>query len=660
MSLGRKKNLIFTISLVTLLGFTSCTSELPEIESESIQETVFKLTDFSSSIKVSLTPEIKKQNLKKTEVARTKNSFKKVTLKYKSGNDSIRPLIDGISVSVPSNTPSIIDLKFNINENHLVAKTISPKISDVNQYKAEKDYYLFQYSIDAFGIKRRQKNQNDEDTRNIEFHQTEKLVSTHLKISGPFKDTVEYGGLDSVDERIRKKILNTKTLEKNIWSKSEIKRLFNYQDTLEAFAIDNIGLNLDDKKSYTIRIAKNKLFIQEIISFEKLTDKEKKNIKLKVRSIALHRCPSYIKKKTSVKNCFVRSIYKTRINPVIIRPKLDKNGQSLATIMLDTNIDRSSVIQIFSNTFSDVDADRERLLVDTDDKTIINKSEIDMDSEYLYVPSTHGTPRDVVSAVPFFQGTEKIVKLKMKEEGILVFQEDEDSRFRDNEHNQSPVFLISGQHIDSSCKEKTSDGICSERDTTQKSWKDKKYFKPNLDKFKKYQTNHLDLFNLGQSCIYEVDSKVTHSEITEGVINVEQIKTYKVAEKSSCMVQLYYSDNMKSSSFTVKHFFSLVRLKDLASNDYEAFNYPQENHQSFGFFKNSTKKKGQDYTSSREKTSHLLNRFNPKKPKIIYKLSEEFGRKENKKPLLFDKNMLIDAVGTRLDEEREPKWLGTI
>ena len=112
----------------------------------------------------------------------------------------------------------------------------------------------------------------------------------------------------------------------------------------------------------------------------------------------------------------------------------------------------------------------------------------------------------------------------MTEQGILVYEEDQDERFRDNEHNESPVFMITGEHIDSSCKEKTAEGICNEIDNTQKNWREKQYFKPNLDKFKKYQTNALDLFNVGDSCIFEVDQKMTHTEIVKGVINVEQVK----------------------------------------------------------------------------------------------------------------------------------------
>ena len=157
--------------------------------------------------------------------------------------------------------PNNVELSFNVNEGHVVAKTLAPSIADINQYSSTNDYYLFQYPISAYGIKRRVKNQNDEETRNIEFHQTEKAEATHLKINNPFLETVELGGLDSVNDRDRKKILNESILEKNIWSKSEIQKLFNFQDTLEILAIDNIGARLKQSKNLYISFGKKISFL---------------------------------------------------------------------------------------------------------------------------------------------------------------------------------------------------------------------------------------------------------------------------------------------------------------------------------------------------------------------------------------------------------------
>ena len=162
-------------------------------------------------------------------------------------------------------------------------------------------------------------------------------------------------------------------------------------------------------------------------------------------------------------------------------------------------------------------------------------------------------------------------------------------------------------------------------------WEKRKYFSPNLDRINILELNTINLFNLRDGCIMEVDSKMTHHEFKpELFINIEQEKTFKIHKSSMCAVRLFYEDNLRSASFKVKFFYSLVKLDKLASSNYEAVNYPVQDTRKFGFFKNSSKKRGQDYTRSREETKHLLNRFNPKKGIIEYKLSKNFGKSENK------------------------------
>ena len=264
-------------------------------------------------------------------------------------------------------------------------------------------------------------------------------------------------------------------------------------------------------------------------------------------------------------------------------------------------------------------------------KPLIKKSKIDLDSEYVFLPSTHGTPRKVKDATAFFQGTERIVKLKMTSSGLSVYQQESDSRFQDNELNDSPILKIEGRHVDYDCLEKEN-GACAEgiEESNHEDWKKRRFFAPNLDRFRHYQVNTIDLFNLGSSCFSKVSSKVSHYKFKEGVINVEQEVTFNVSKSFGCIAKYFYDDNLESTSFKMKFFYSLVRLKDLASEDYEPVNYPVKDQDTFGFFKNENKVLDQDYSSSRSKKSYLLNRFNPKKKEVIYELSEEFAREENR------------------------------
>ncbi len=652
-SLTKKLSLILSIS--SILGLTvSCTSDLPEIESENMKETVFSIDSFSASIRVNLNEEIRAKSLQKLDLIKTQNNYKKVTLNYVSGDESLKELVQDITLNLPVNTPSSLELKFDVNDSQLVVKTNSIQVLDKNQYRSNQNVYLFQYQITGYGIKRRVKNQLGEETRNIEFHSTTKESATHIKISSPFLENVQLGGIDTLSESQKTSIFNRSNLMKNIFTLNEVSEIFKNLEKENSIE----DLNLNSEKLYTFSKSRNHLLIQEVITENELTEIEKQNISLNNNSVVLQRCSNEVKTKAKRQSCYLRSVARIAASDVVIRPKQDFNGKNLAIIDLENTDSQSSIISIVGSSFETSENDRQSFLINSD-KLVIDKNEIDFDAEYIYLPSTHGTPRDVVNAAPFFQGQERIVKLKMKKEGLLVYQEDPDSRFRDNEHNESPVLLIGGSHLDLSCEEADSDGNCLKIDNTTKSWEEKKYFQPGLDKFNHLQTNEVDLFTLGGSCIYEVYSKMSHAEIKKGVINVEQIKTYKVAENSRCMVELFYDDNLKSSSFTVKHFFSLVRLNDLASTDYNKFNYPQENHQLFGFFKDQNTEKGQDYTSSRERTKYLLNRFNPKKGEIVYKLSEEFGRAGNKyildatKDVVEKINNSLNAANTKLQIKLE-------
>ena len=62
------KNLIFSLGLISALGLSSCTSELPEIESESLQETVFSLDSFTKKINVNLQEDIQAKSLTKLDL----------------------------------------------------------------------------------------------------------------------------------------------------------------------------------------------------------------------------------------------------------------------------------------------------------------------------------------------------------------------------------------------------------------------------------------------------------------------------------------------------------------------------------------------------------------------------------------------------------------
>ena len=81
------------------------------------------------------------------------------------------------------------------------------------------------------------------------------------------------------------------------------------------------------------------------------------------------------------------------------------------------------------------------------DAKLITRSEaVDTESDHLYLVSTLGAPRLVASALPYYQGEEKIVRMKFEKKGLHIYQLDKDKRFSDNPLNNSPVLTIPGDY----------------------------------------------------------------------------------------------------------------------------------------------------------------------------------------------------------------------
>ncbi len=265
------------------------------------------------------------------------------------------------------------------------------------------------------------------------------------------------------------------------------------------------------------------------------------------------------------------------------------------------------------------------------------EKDFDLDSEYLYITMTHGTPREVLQADPFYQGNEKLVHLRFTKEGLEVYEKDRDDRFRANSLNEKPVLLIPGAYEDYKCQEDSNGnclaGIQSDNDLT---WDQKRLFVPTFESLQVKEINTLDVFTVeADPCLIPNGTALASYEVKKGVINIELEKTYKMSKSWRCIAELYFADTdaytgFSNGGFKVRFNYSIVRLKDLASPDYEPVNYPIADHDEFGFFKNYERKLGDSFDPSRTNQSYLLNRWNPKKKVITYHLSDTFNEPEQK------------------------------
>tara|TARA_B100000925_G_scaffold290036_1_gene274320 strand:+ start:1828 stop:6438 length:4611 start_codon:yes stop_codon:yes gene_type:complete len=623
----RSSRIFLPILLILNLLF-SCAKELPKVESESIKSNVFSIEEIkNASVDLEFSTE-KRQSIKsKVGEIYALNTFSlKRVSSINTNNTKLVPLFEEIKLLLPEET-SKINVRFKVTSNHIVAyynvttpktlKSLSMEGSDVDN--------IFQYQIQGFGIKRRSKNANNEETRNIEFHSTSKEEATHIKISA-LSTSRQMGDLHALDEKQKRELFLKEKLNGKELTRKQIRTILNDRTILNNSKItDQI---FEDSSVFVVRIFKDEAYLFSKITKSDLLRKEKQALKNDIKIKSILKCNN-----SDMEDCFLRAEYKFDTNPVIKEYTQDERGKTLAPIEFKSKDDLNiaDILKININSLVDTRSELFNAFPNLENKPLVKKNKIDLNSEYVFLPSTHDTPRKVADASAFFQGQERIVKLKLEEDGLIVYEQESDTRFQDNELNNSPVLKISGSHLDYDCLEKEENTCVGDIEASNNdNWKKRRFFAPNLDSLKHFQVNNIDLFNLGSSCFREIDSEMTHYEFKKGVINIEQEKTFKVSTNFACIARYFFSDNMESTSFKVKFFYSLVRLKDLASSDYVAVDYPTKDQDKFGFFKNERTELAQDYTSSRSPKKYFLNRFNPKKNEITYALSEEFGREENK------------------------------
>ena len=252
--------------------------------------------------------------------------------------------------------------------------------------------------------------------------------------------------------------------------------------------------------------------------------------------------------------------------------------------------------------------------------------------EMLYVPMTMGTPRKVAQASPFYQGDTKVVKCAFTENGIEVLEIEQDDRFSDNSLNNSPVLTIPGEYKAYACTEdQYGDCTNTEKEENDLNWDQKDHFVPAFDDLKVKEVNMLDIANIeGDECVTPQATKMVNYELAaDGVINIELEKTYKLNSSWKCIRSNYFNDDLSSSSFKVRFFYSMVAIDKIASKDYKPLEYPIQDHDVYGYFKTEQSKLNGDFDRQRNEITFLANRWDPKKTVLKYYLSKSFNKPMN-------------------------------
>ena len=274
-------------------------------------------------------------------------------------------------------------------------------------------------------------------------------------------------------------------------------------------------------------------------------------------------------------------------------------------------------------------------------------------SEFLFLVSTLGAPRNLVSSLPNFQGEKKIVKFRLEKDGIRVYQVEEDARFADNSLNERPILTIPVEYLDFKCA--TNDqGDCTNKEVLddKKDWKEKKYFSPDFDQVTLTHFNELKIWT-EDSCFTQLSQKATHVELTKDVLNIEVEREYGLKSDLNCLIQNFdfKSFAIKNSSFKIRYFYSMVRLNQLASRNYRPIEYPVQEHLIFGLFKDRIERLGDNFDPNRPQSIYYLNRFNPGKDTsrvLDFYLSDTFNKPENHE-LLDATHYAVERVNQALE-----------
>ncbi len=261
-------------------------------------------------------------------------------------------------------------------------------------------------------------------------------------------------------------------------------------------------------------------------------------------------------------------------------------------------------------------------------ETVFGKDQIDPDAEYLYVASYQDVSRSSSDLIPFFQGEEKIVKLRFTDKALQAVEMDKDERFVDNPSNNKPVFEIPVAHLDYRCAQDRA-GECTNREeeNTELAWNEKTKFKPdfsNVD-IKEISILSIEMQEVSE-CYSLVGQRYLDHTLKKDSIDFRIERQYQINIKKKCSENI---ESLSDASISVVYHYSLRKLSTVASSDYKSIEYPEKDERTFGFFTNKENNLDVDNRKMEKNKRVLMNRWNPNRKEIVYLLSREFLKPEN-------------------------------
>lgn len=260
---------------------------------------------------------------------------------------------------------------------------------------------------------------------------------------------------------------------------------------------------------------------------------------------------------------------------------------------------------------------------------VFSKSSIDTEAEYLYVPSTDEVSRNTNQGRPYWQGDQRIVKLKFDKNHLVAYAVEKDDRFTGNITNSKPVFRIPIRHVEyREARDPFGEGTNIEEENNYVEWSARRYFEPRPEAFEFSDVNALPS-EFGKIFGYECSSLTGQAELGFDVKGEGIDIVIKRDYRTNYFCDTSVTDLFDLSWSEVTHY-SLVPMKDLVTEDYQPIVYKREWESTFGFFQTLDQKLDSANSPTQNEEVYYMNRWNPNREEVVYYLDPRFEKPENK------------------------------
>jgi hypothetical protein len=255
----------------------------------------------------------------------------------------------------------------------------------------------------------------------------------------------------------------------------------------------------------------------------------------------------------------------------------------------------------------------------------------DTKSEFLMSSSMLNASRSSSDALPFSSGENKRVKLTLTKDSLRIIETERDERYSANNTNDKLVMEIPAEYVQYQCA-KDRYGECTNKEEANIDipWNERSTIRMKFDQARVTELNLLPIFDsqtFGENCYQKVAGRILSATVEADAINLTYENTFQT--NINCLQEL---DKISDATVTAVFHVSLVKVDSVLSKDYKTISYPDgsADEQTFGFFTSKKNKLDVDNNNTDKSLIQIMNRWNPSRKEIVYYLSDEFAKPENK------------------------------